>query len=55
MIKIIVKRCDVLKIGSTKPAIVEFAASKYAVLESDKLVKVGVQRSGNLTCTASVK
>jgi hypothetical protein len=34
---------------------VEFAASKYAVLESEKLVKIGVKRSGNMKCTATVK
>ncbi|KAK3749975.1 hypothetical protein QZH41_008456 [Actinostola sp. cb2023] len=40
--------------GAVKPAIVEFASTKCAVLESEKLVKIGVQRTGNLTGTATI-
>ena len=41
--------------GIKQPAVIEFQAPKCAVLESDKLVKIGVVRSGNLTTTATVR
>lgn len=41
--------------GRVQPARVEFAAPKCAVLESDKLVRIGVKRTGNTKITASVK
>lgn len=41
--------------GKVQPARVEFAAPKCAVLESDKLVRIGVTRTGNTKITASVK
>lgn len=41
--------------GKVQPARVEFAAPEFAVLESDKIVKIGVKRSGNTKITASVK
>lgn len=40
--------------GKVQPARVEFAAPEFAVLESDKIVKIGVKRSGNTKITASV-
>lgn len=40
--------------GKVPPARVEFAAPKCAVLESDKLVRIGVRRTGNTKITASV-
>lgn len=40
--------------GKVQPARVEFAAPKCAVLESDKLVKIGVTRTGNTKITATV-
>lgn len=41
--------------GKVQPAKVEFAAPKCAVLESDKLVRIGVKRTGNLKLTTTVK
>ncbi|EDO35472.1 predicted protein, partial [Nematostella vectensis] len=42
------------KKDAIKPAVIEFATTKCAVMENDKLVKIGVMRSGNLNVSASV-
>lgn len=50
------ERCvSIFTAGRVQPARVEFAAPKCAVLESDKLVRIGVKRTGNTKITASVK
>lgn len=41
--------------GKIQPARVEFAAPKCAVLESDKIVRIGVKRTGNTKLATSVK
>lgn len=40
--------------GRIQPARVEFAAPKCAVLESDKIVRIGVKRTGNTKLATSV-
>jgi len=47
--------CFFLTAGKVPPARVEFAAPKCAVYENEKLVRIGVKRTGNTKITASVK